>query len=85
MAGLNLHRDQSAFDLAVNLRAMFSGIVAGNVKADGLKAIHQHGNFKIKGDQKIMAAVDHLLTQFVDQGRMKIQAENYRRCYDIVS
>lgn len=85
MAALKLNRDQSAFDMAVNLRAMFSGLVAGNVKAEGLQAIAEHGNFKIKGDVDLMEALDELLCSFADQGRMKINTEHYRRCYDIVT
>jgi len=85
MAKLNLKRDQSAFSLAVNLRAMFSGLVAGNVKAEGLRAIAEHGHYQISGDKEIMQAVDGLLESFVAQGRMKINANQYRRCYDIIA
>lgn len=85
MAGLSIDKSLPPHELAVNLRAMFSGLVAGNVKADGIKAIKQHGNYQISGDQKIMNALDQLLSSFVDQGRMKINASQYRRCYDIVS
>lgn len=85
MAKLNLKRDQSAFSLAVNLRAMFSGLVAGNVKAEGLHAIAEHGHYQISGDKDIMRAVDGLLESFVAQGRMKINANQYRRCYDIIA
>lgn len=85
MAALSIRQGMSAFDLAVNLRAMFSGLVAGNVKAEGLRAIAERGNYQISGDPEIMAALDALLESFVDQGRMKINASRYRRCYDIVS
>jgi len=85
MAGLNLSKEQLAFSLAVNLRAMFSGLVAGNVKAEGLQAIAEFGNYQISGDTEIMAALDQLLESFVAQGRMKINAARYRRCYDIVA
>ena len=84
MAGLNLQANQTPFDMAVNLRAMFSGLVAGNVKAEGLQAIAKYGNYKINGDADIMAALDKLLVSFADQGRMKINAEQYRPCYEIV-
>ncbi len=85
MAGLELHPQLPAFELAVNLRAMFSGLVAGNVKAEGLQAIAQHGNYQIKGDPALMQSIDALLLSFADQGRMKINADQYRPCYDIVS
>ncbi len=84
MAGLILQKDLPDFDLAVNLRAMFSGIVAGNVKAEGLRAIEEKGNFQISGDKELMASLDSLLESFVEQKRMKINASQYRRCYDIV-
>lgn len=84
MAELNLHPDQPSFDLAVNLRSMFSGLVAGNVKSEGLKAIQEKGNYQISGDPEIMRAVDDLLQSFAAQKRMKINASEYRRCYDII-
>src|SRR5581483_1547877 len=43
MAGLNLHRDQPRHLLAADLRRAFSGIVAGNVKEEGLRAIAANG------------------------------------------
>lgn len=85
MAGLNLQANQPAFAMAVSLRAMFSGLVAGNVKAEGLQAIAEHGNYKINGDSQIMATLDQLLVSFAEQGRMKINAEQYRPCYEIVN
>lgn len=84
MAGLNLQANQSAFDMAVNMRSMFSGLVAGNVKAEGLQAIAEHGNYQINGDREIMDALDALLISFAEQGRMKINAEQYKPCYEIV-
>jgi len=80
MAGLNLHRGQPVHLLAADLRRAFSGIVAGNVKEDGMRAIEQFGPFEIDGDPEIMRAMDALLRAFVDQRRMKIQGE-YRPCY----
>ena len=69
--------------MAVNLRAMFSGLVAGNVKAEGLQAIAEHGNYKINGDAALMASIDDLLVSFAKQGRMKINADAYSPCYEI--
>ncbi len=84
MANLNLHRNQSAFDLAVNMRAMFSGLVAGNVKAEGLAAIDLHGPYQITGDAALLKALDDLLEDFVAIGRMKINSQHYRPCYQII-
>ena len=85
MAALNLNRDQSPFDMAVNLRAMFSGLVAGNVKAEGLQAIAEYGNYKINGDATLMTSIDELLVSFAKQGRMKINADAYSPCYEITN
>jgi len=83
MAKLNLHKDQPAYLLASQLRKAFSGIVAGNVKADGIRQIREHGPFEIKGDADIMQAMDRLLQSFVAEKRMKIGDEEYTPCYKI--
>lgn len=84
MSGLNLHRDQPTHMLAANLRRAFSGIVAGNVKEEGMRAIEQHGPFEIHGDSEIMQSLDALLRAFVAQRRMKIAGE-YRPCYRVIT
>ena len=83
MSQLNLHRDQPAEQLACNLRKAFSGIVAGNVKDQGIKAIEQHGPFKLSGDNNLMQLMDKLLQDFVDQQRMKLPGSTYIPCYEI--
>lgn len=47
MAGLDLHMNQRPENLAAALRQAFSGIVAGNVKAEGIREIERHGPFTI--------------------------------------
>ncbi|PWQ99838.1 nucleotide 5'-monophosphate nucleosidase PpnN [Leucothrix pacifica] len=84
MRNLQLNKDQESHALAADLRRMFSGIVAGNVKEEGLKAIEEHGNFEIQGDPDIMQRMDKMLASFVDQKRMKIAAEAYVPCYTLV-
>ncbi|MFP8967160.1 nucleotide 5'-monophosphate nucleosidase PpnN [Pokkaliibacter sp. CJK22405] len=84
MAALNLHRDQESWQLAANLRRAMSGIVAGNVKANGIQAIKQHGPYKISGDSALMAELDELLQSFVGQKRMKINADEYTPCYQVI-
>lgn len=85
MAGLNLHRDQPRHLLAADLRRAFSGIVAGNVKMEGLRAIEQFGPFKIHGDPEIMQALDALLASFVAQQRMKLPSDHaYEPCYEVL-
>ena len=83
MAALNLHRGQEPHRLAADLRRAFSGIVAGNVKEDGMRAIEQRGPFVIDGDRDIMQALDALLASFVVQQRMKLPGNDYVPCYRI--
>jgi predicted Rossmann-fold nucleotide-binding protein len=83
MAALDLHRDRPRHLLAADLRRAFSGIVAGNVKEEGLRAIEQRGPFEIDGDQDIMRALDDLLASFVAQQRMKLPGSAYVPCYRI--
>ena len=71
-------------ELAANLRRVFSGIVAGNVKPGGIKAIKEFGPFEISGDKKIMALMDKLLASFVNQGRMKLPGSKYVPCYKVI-
>jgi predicted Rossmann-fold nucleotide-binding protein len=82
MAALDLHREQPVHLLAANLRRAFSGIVAGNVKEEGLREIERHGPFEIHGDVEIMQSLDALLRAFVEQRRMKI-AGDYKPCYRV--
>ena len=83
MAGLSLHADQPAHRLAANLRRAFSGIVAGNVKEDGIQAVERHGPFEIRAEPRMASAMDDLLQRFVQQRRMKLQGE-YTPCYTLV-
>ncbi|WP_428736703.1 nucleotide 5'-monophosphate nucleosidase PpnN [Thermomonas sp.] len=84
MAGLDLHHGRKPHELAADLRRAFSGIVAGNVKEDGMRRIEAHGPFEIHGDADIMQALDALLRAFVQQRRMKI-AGDYQPCYRVVA
>jgi pyrimidine/purine-5'-nucleotide nucleosidase len=84
MKALALHSDQDKHLLAANLRRAFSGIVAGNVKDSGIRAIEQYGHFEIHGDSHIMALMDTLLASFVAQHRMKLPGKKYSPCYRII-
>ena len=84
MASLNLSKAQPPHQLAANLRRVFSGIVAGNVKEEGIKRVEQHGLFEINGDGDILSSVDELLTSFVNQQRMKLPGSKYEPCYKII-
>ncbi|MGM3192267.1 nucleotide 5'-monophosphate nucleosidase PpnN [Dickeya dadantii subsp. dieffenbachiae] len=85
MANLNLHPDQPAEQLAATLRRAFSGIVAGNVKEAGIRAIEEHGPYKLHGNADIMKSMDQLLQDFVSQQRMKLPGSAYVPCYEIGS
>ena len=85
MASLELNRELEVHDLAANLRRAFSGIVAGNVKPEGLRAIREHGPFEIRGEPPIMKAMDALLKRFVEQRRMKLPGTEYVPCYRIAT
>ncbi len=84
MRNLSLHKNQETHLLAANLRRAFSGVVAGNVKDDGIRAIEQYGHFEIHGDADIMGPMDKLLASFVAQHRMKLAGKAYVPCYRIV-
>jgi pyrimidine/purine-5'-nucleotide nucleosidase len=84
MASLALSRDLPVHQLAANLRRAFSGIVAGNVKEQGIRQIEARGPFEIHGDADIGRPLDELLRAFAAQRRMKLAGE-YRPCYRIVA
>lgn len=84
MLDLELHRNQHRHLLAANLRRVFSGVVTGNVKDEGIRAIEEYGLFEIRGDRQIMRSLDKLLAAFVAQGRMKLPGEIYKPCYRVI-
>ncbi|MEA3482407.1 MAG: nucleotide 5'-monophosphate nucleosidase PpnN [Pseudomonadota bacterium] len=84
MEQLDLSLDQEPQVLAANLRQAFSGIVAGNVKAEGIREIERRGPFTIHGDPVLMKKLDKLLQDFVEQHRMKLPGgSDYEPCYRI--
>ncbi|VAW67564.1 LOG family protein YgdH [hydrothermal vent metagenome] len=85
MAQLEINSKMQTHHLAANLRRAFSGIVAGNVKEDGIRAIEENGLFEIRGEKKIMKPLDHLLESFVKQHRMKLPGTQYTPCYKVVT
>ncbi len=84
MRNLHLQKNQPNHMLAANLRRAFSGVVAGNVKDEGIRAIEQYGHFEIHGDPEIMEPMDALLNSFVAQQRMKLPGKTYVPCYRVV-
>lgn len=84
MAGLQLYRGQEPAALAAHLRKAFSGLVSGNVKEEGIRAIESRGPFELRGDRDIMSQLDRLLAAFVAQNRMRLPGRAYEPCYRIV-
>ena len=84
MAQLDISRDLPAQQLAANLRRAFSGIVSGNIREEGIRAIEKHGPFEIRGDREILARLDGLLRAFVEQHRMTLPGRVYEPCFRVV-
>lgn len=86
MRALQIRHGRPLHELAADLRRAFSGIVAGNVKEEGVQAIERDGPFDIDGDADIMRALDKLLQAFVAQHRMKLPGGSaYVPCYRVVT
>ena len=85
MAKLQLHREQPVHILAANLRRAFSGIVAGNVKDDGIRRVEKFGPFEIHGDKSILDPLEGLLESFIREHRMKLPGKVYTPSYRIVN
>jgi len=85
MRELDLRRGRPGHELAADLRRAFSGIVAGNVKQQGVAAIAREGPFELRGDAAVMRLLDRLLGAFVQQRRMKLPGSRYQPCYRLVA
>lgn len=85
MRELRLYRSQDPHELAVQLRRAFSGLVAGNVKEHGIRAIEAHGPFELHGDADVVGALDRVLAAFVEQRRMRLASASYEPCYRLVA
>ena len=85
MRSLQIKKDRPVHELAADLRRLFSGIVAGNVKKDGIDEVRKHGAYEIHGEAEIMELLDELLKSFVEQHRMKLPGTTYIPCYRLIS
>jgi hypothetical protein len=85
MRALRLYRDLPVHELAADLRRAFSGIVTGNVKENGVRAIEKLGPYELTGDPAVMRLLDELLQAFVAQQRMKLPGSAYKPCYRLVA
>ena len=84
MAALQLDAHLPKHELASALRRVFSGLVAGNVKAFGIEQVRLHGPCQLSGDKKFLSSTDRLLQMRVRQKRMKLDQEKYQPCYQLV-
>lgn len=82
MSRLRLSAKLPVHELIGQLRSAFSGIVAGNVKAESIAAIEQHGPYQLKGERRLMKKLEGLLQAYASQGRMKLEGE-YKACYEL--
>ncbi|MGD8757793.1 MAG: nucleotide 5'-monophosphate nucleosidase PpnN [Deltaproteobacteria bacterium] len=80
---LDIRSDADTNVLAATLRQVFSAIVSGNVKPEGIKAVEEHGPFAIHGEEVLMREIDALLAAFAAQSRMRRKGE-YKPCYKAV-
>ncbi len=83
MAALQIRQQLNPHHLAVNLLRVFSGIVAGNVKDYGIRAVEKYGHYQINGDRQILTLMDELLSFFIRQHRMKLPGTDYVPCYQV--
>ncbi|MDV2078826.1 nucleotide 5'-monophosphate nucleosidase PpnN [Marinobacter xestospongiae] len=85
MRALELHQNQPVHLIAANLRKAFSGIVAGNVKEQGIRQIQEKGPFEIAGDPALLEPLEDMLAAFVQQNRMKLPGSlSYHPSYRII-
>ncbi len=85
MRSLELHKDLDRSHLAAQLRRAFSGIVSGNVKDSGIRAVEEFGPFELHGDDSVIGPLDELLRAFAAQQRMKLPGNSaYEPCYRVV-
>lgn len=86
MAALQLDEALPPHELAAHLRRLFSGIVAGNIKDEGIRAVEQNGPFLLNGEQRLLSMLDRLLTSFCEQQRMKLpDGADYQPCYRLAA
>lgn len=83
MAALELYQNTPRDQLCINLRAAFSGIVAGNVKAFGIEQVKKQGPYQLHADSYIGSELTKLLNDFVKQGRMSLSPD-YVPSFEVV-
>ena len=81
MLALEFGLEQEKYQLAANIRDALSGIVAGNVKEEGIKTVEDKGPLLIKGTREVLEPLSSLLKSFEKMKRMKISDSSYEPCY----
>ncbi len=81
MHKLELHKNQEQNLLAANIRNALSGIVSGNVKEQGVRAVEEYGPFILQGGKNITQPFDSMLQSFERMQRMKMSGSDYKACY----
>jgi len=81
---LQLGKNLARHLLASNLRRLFSSVVSGNVKDEGIRTVEQHGPFEIYAETRVAEPLDSLLASFVDQQRMRLPGTEYTPSYRII-
>lgn len=84
MEKLRLYSDRPLEELIVDLRAAFSGIVAGNVKSFGIRQVAEYGPYQLHADKRLGHLLNDLLQEFVQQKRMSL-SQDYKPCFEIVN
>jgi len=69
VAALQLHREQSAADIIVNLRRFLYSVSCACISKER-DEVAQNGPFVVSGDPEVMAGIDRLLEFFVAMQRM---------------
>jgi predicted Rossmann-fold nucleotide-binding protein len=75
-----LKSGQTPWERGALLRRIFSAVVSGNVRPEGIRAVEAEGPFRLRGDRPLISAVDGLLTELAAQGRMS-KSGAYRPSY----
>ena len=80
---VNTILNPSVISCTESSRRADSGIVAGNVKESGIRAVARHGPFDIHADPAIAVALDTLLQSFIRDQRMRLPGTIYEPCYRV--
>ncbi|MCY9873828.1 nucleotide 5'-monophosphate nucleosidase PpnN [Vibrio barjaei] len=83
VSSVKLSFEQEPYLRASSLRKIFSAIVAGNIKEDGIAEVKKNGPYVIDGDKVILKGIGRLLERFVIEQRMKLPGSEYVRCYTV--